>query len=147
MPRRSQRPPTRLIKWVGDPRRVKADGWSIPGKKDGKGWKYENNRVLVIEGDTRFERHLRKDDGCDYELDSNGRPILSKPIKGTGIKHDYDFDGRNNIVEMTLEDAMIVLEKQGYEFKDVTDSAHPEEVTNDLIIVDDRSASLNISRA
>jgi hypothetical protein len=118
----------RLIKWVGDPRLVKEDGWGVPN------WRYENNRIITM-GDKRCKRVLQKDDGCDYALNPDGTPNLSRPIRGTGIKGEYHFDGQNSILEVPFGDARIILAKAGNEFKDVTDSAHPEEVVNDVIVV------------
>jgi hypothetical protein len=118
----------RLIKWVGDPRLLKEDGWRVAN------WSYEKGRVINM-GDKRCKRHLRPGDGCDYELDPDGTPIRPlRPIKGTGIKGEYHFDGIRSIVEVPFEDARIILAKGGDEFKDVTNEAHPELVESTVII-------------
>jgi hypothetical protein len=131
---------TRLIKWVGDPRAVREDGWRVPN------WRYENNRKIVT---ARHTRLLRPGDAPDYRLNPDGTPDYKRPIPDTGIEHEYVFTQRNPIQEMTLNDAMKILRAQGNltEFKDVTDEAHPEDVVNDIIVVPSKRAESARARA
>lgn len=123
------KPKSRLIKWVGDPRAVKEDLFGVPN------WRYENSRVIAM--DRGHERILRKGDAAEMEtyLDRFGTE-QQRPIPGTGLSQDYYWgDHWGMIQEMSLDDAMKLLRVQGSEFKDVTDVAHPEDVTNDLYVV------------
>jgi len=123
------KPKSRLIKWVGDPRAVKEDMFGVPN------WRYENSRVIAME--RGHERILQKGDCAEQEtyLDRFGAE-KKRPVPGTGISQDYYFgDHWGMIQEMLLDDAMKLLRVQGSEFKDVTDVAHPEDVTNDLYVV------------
>ena len=135
MTRRSLVETPRLIKWVGDTKLVKQDGYSTPN------WRYENNRVTAV---PRFSnRVLRKGDGAD--LDAN-----KQPIPGTGLSKDYVWEKRNlgYVIEVEFRDAMIILRNdQMHEFKDVTDVAHPETVTYDVRVVASKKGAPHGSRA
>jgi hypothetical protein len=130
--RRSLVEKPRLIKLVGDPRLVREDGFSVPN------WKYENNRLIALKGHTT--RILRKGDGAVLDpiaFDAMGNPTKWRPREGTGLSREYVWEKSNmsQIIEVPYHDAAIILARCGSEFKDVTDTPHPEAVLNDVIVV------------
>lgn len=134
----NHRPKKRLIKWVGDARSVKPDGFGVGS------WKHENNRVIAT---IKHWRILEKGAGGPFELDPDprskspwkdkkGRPV--RHVAGTGISREYVWHYRHTpgfILEVDFEDAKIILALSKGEFKDVTDEPHPEVIVNDVRVV------------
>lgn len=117
----------RLIKWVGDPPVLKADGWSVAN------WRYENARTIAVPG--KAERIITP---YDVLKTSDGREIH----KPNGLSREYYWHRNtpNFVLEVDEADARIILSRQPHEFRDVTDVADPSTVTNTPIILQDRPA-------
>lgn len=113
----------RLLKWVGDPPVLKADGWSVAN------WKYENARTISMPFLT--ERIITKHDVI-------GRDTFGREVhKANGLSRDYHWHSRlpNFVLEVDEDDARIILTRQPHEFRDVTNVADPSQVRNDPIIL------------
>lgn len=120
---------TRLLKWVGDPPVLKADGWTVAN------WRYENARTIAVPGKT--ERIITK---FDEVRDESGLGHAKRVPNG--LTRDYYW--HRNLPDFVLEveeaDARIILARQPHEFRDVTDVVDPSKVRNTPIILQDQPA-------
>lgn len=113
----------RLLKWLGDPPRLREDGFTVAN------WRYENHRVIAIQGLT--SRLIEP-------FDVIGRDQYGRPVKKpNGLKRRYEWHKHlpNFVLEVDEDDARIILMRQPYEFRDVTDIVDPSKVRHDPIIV------------
>lgn len=117
----------RLIKWVGDPPVLKADGWSVAN------WRYENARTIAVPG--RTERILTPYD----EIRDEFGHVKFVP---NGLSREYHWHTTlpEFVLEVSEADARIILARQPHEFRDVTDVADPSKVRNTPIILQDQPA-------
>jgi hypothetical protein len=114
---------SRMIKWVGDPPILKPNGWTPSN------WRYENSRTIAV---PRYTSRIITPD--DVMTLPDGRRVK----KPNGLTREYVWHKNlpNFVLEVLDADARIILARQPFEFKDVTDM--PENlwptITNDPII-------------
>jgi hypothetical protein len=113
----------RLLKWVGDPVVLRKDGFRVAN------WKYENKRVIPVPGKSR--RVITPYDVIGK--DQYGRPVT----KPNGLSQEYVWHKNtpNYVIPVKTQDAMIILERCGKEFIDVTDERDPAKVHKTPIIM------------
>lgn len=104
-----------LVKWVGDPRMVGPDGFSVPD------YAYENSRVIVIP---------------TYNGTAGTRRIITKS-QGLSRTYLWEIDTPDMTIRMLPEDWEILHRLHPHEFKDVTLLSEDErrKVTNDEYVV------------
>jgi hypothetical protein len=104
----------RLIKWVGHPPRLKADGYSVAN------WKYENRRAFPV----------------NLPPSHNGGTTRVLPKGMNGLSETYTWDRKCEAwtIPVKTEDAAIILRVASSEFRDVTNVVDPSKVRNDPII-------------
>lgn len=112
----------RLLKWIGDPPVVKADGWSVAN------WRHENARPIAM---PRLAR--REITPYDEFKTRDGRKVF----KPNGLSREYVWDVNlvNFVLEVDEADARIIMMRQPYEFADVTNVADPSTVHHSPIVL------------
>lgn len=114
----------RLLKWVGDPPVLKADGFSVGN------WRYENARAIALHGKT--SRIITP-------YDVLGKDQYGKEIRRpNGISKEYVWHKNNKtgyVLAVEDDDARVILGRCPHEFRDVTNVADPSKVRNEPIIL------------
>lgn len=112
----------RLLKWVGDPQRLKADGFSVAN------WKYEQHRAIALPG---LSARMIK------PYDVLGKDHFGREVRRpNGLKREYYWSKNlpGFVLEVDAADAEIILKRAPHEFVDVTGIDDPTYIHSDLII-------------
>lgn len=107
----------RMIKWVGEPSILFADGFTVAN------WKHEDHRSVAVMGHATKKINHHKFPGLGRTYHWGGQPGKKKVTMADMIQPVDELDWN------------LIHEQFPYEFKDVTDHPHPELVENDPVIV------------